>query len=225
MFDPADNSTRSTRDDMIEYHIRARGIKDARVLRALRQIPRERFVTPQAQANAYDDQPLPIGFGQTISQPFIVAYMTEKLAVEPSHRVLEIGTGSGFQTALLALLAARVYTVERVAELSRQARHVLHELALENVSFRVGDGTAGWPEEAPYNRILVTAGAPAVPLALRDQLADQGRLIIPVGGTTEQRLILGERRGEHFVETPLLPCRFVQLLGSQGWPEGETPTS
>lgn len=219
MFDDAGNARSPQRDDMIDYQIRARGVGDERVLQVLRSLPREYFLPPAAQSQAYDDQPQPIGFGQTISQPFIVAYMTEKLAPLPGSRALEIGTGSGYQTALLARLTAKVFTIERVPELAQQAQGAVEALGIENVVFRVGDGSVGWPEGAPFDRIMVTAAAPVLPPALRDQLADGGRLVAPIGGAAEQRLLLLERRGSLFVETVLLPCRFVRLIGRQGWPE------
>lgn len=202
---------------MVERQLRARGIRDQRVLAAMARVPREHFVPPARRADAYDDRPLTIGHGQTISQPYMVALMSEALLLTGAERVLEIGTGSGYQTAILAELAARVFTVERVAELSETAKARLDELAYTTVCYRVGDGTLGWPEKAPFDRILVTAGAPEVPPALAAQLVDGGLLVIPVGNEYSQDLLRVQRRGERLRRERLCACVFVKLIGEQGW--------
>lgn len=205
---------------MVEHQLRERGIRDPRVLDAMERIPRERFVPPELERVAYRDRALSIGLGQTISQPYMVAGMTEALHLTGSERVLEIGTGSGYQTAILAALARHVYTVERVAELSERARGILAALGLENISFRIGDGSLGWPEEAPFDAILVTAGAPEPPPSLLAQLEKHGgRLVIPVGGQGLQELLRIEPNGAGFTRTRLMGCRFVPLIGKEGWPE------
>ena len=209
------------RERMIRELIAARGIKDERVLAAVRKVPRHLFVKDHLRAQAYGDHALPIGSSQTISQPYIVARMTELLEVGPEHSVLEIGTGSGYQTAILALLARRVYSLERVAELAREAIPRMRQLGLENVKIQVFDGTVGWSEWAPYDRILVTAGAPKVPDPLLEQLAPGGVLVIPEGQLNAQRLVVyrksargGIRRSEGE------EVAFVPLLGRHGWKEG-----
>lgn len=203
---------------MVNRQLRARGIADPRVLEAMRDVPRERFVPIEYLDNACDDSPLPIGSGQTISQPYIVAYMTEQLDVRPEHRVLEVGTGSGYQTAVLAQLCAHVYTIERIAELHDSARRVLSELGLlARVTMRCGDGSLGWPEEAPFDRVIVTAAAPQVPPALVEQLVEGGVLVAPIGVDHSQTVVRVERRRGRTVETPLLGCRFVRLIGAGGW--------
>jgi protein-L-isoaspartate(D-aspartate) O-methyltransferase len=191
------------------------GIRDGRVLRAFEQVPRQLFVPPALADEAESDRPLPIGHGQTISQPFIVAFMTEALRLTGDERVLEVGTGSGYQTAILARLAREVYSVEIVPELSERAGEVLHSLGVENVELRVGDGRAGWPEEAPFDAIVVTAAPAAVPEALVGQLAPGGRLVIPVGADPElQDLVLVVRGGNGVTTTTrLLAVRFVPLTG------------
>lgn len=202
---------------MIEDQIRHRGVTDARVLDAMGSIPRELFVPPESRCMAYEDRAVPIGLGQTISQPFIVAYMTEQLRVTPMCRVLEVGTGTGYQTAVLSRLAQRVFSIERIAPLQLTAEAVLRELGIENVRFRVGDGTLGWPEHAPFDRILVTAGGPRIPPSLLEQLDDGGIMIAPLGSWQEQHIMRIEREGDRFTETQLLGCRFVRLLGEEGW--------
>lgn len=203
---------------MIDEQIRRRGVRDPALLEALTCVPREWFLPPNLRRFAYDDNPVPIGGGQTISQPFMVAYMTDKLAVSSSHRVLEVGTGSGYQTAILARLASHVFSIERDPELHAQAKTRLAELGLSNVSFFVGDGSVGLPDHAAFDRILVTAAAPRVPPALVNQLTMGGILIVPVGGQTEQSLIRVERTERRVIETRLLGCRFVKLVGEAGWP-------
>jgi protein-L-isoaspartate(D-aspartate) O-methyltransferase len=207
---------------MVDDQIRARGILDPRVTEAMEQIPRERFLPASQAHEAFSDRALPIDCGQTISQPFMVASMTENLDVHPVHRVLEIGTGSGYQTAILARLAGHVYTIERLAPLQANARRLLDSLGFANVSYRVGDGSLGWPEFAPFDRIIVTAGAPETPRALADQLVDGGRLVIPLGGKAEQTLTIVDRRAGRTIEMPRYACRFVQLIGEQAWSEPET---
>jgi protein-L-isoaspartate(D-aspartate) O-methyltransferase len=188
------------------------------VLEAMAQVPRHRFVPESARSSAYEDRALPLELGQTISQPYMVAYMSEALRVRPTDRVLEVGTGSGYQTAVLARLAADVLTIERIGDLQAAAREILDELGVRNVRYRVGDGSLGWPEHAPYDRILVTAGAPAVPAALEEQLsADGGLMVIPVGEPDLQELFAVTRKDGEVRAEPLLGCRFVPLVGDEGW--------
>ncbi len=195
-----------------------RGIRDARVLQALRQVPRHRFVREHLWGQAYGDFALPLAAGQTISQPWIVARMSELLAVEPEHRVLEIGTGSGYQTAVLARLARWVFSLERVGALARQAIERMRELGVGNVKIQAFDGTVGWSEVAPFDRILVTAGAPAAPQPLLDQLAPGGRLLLPEGTRQEQRLALYDKdRFGAVVRQEADEVAFVPLLGRFGW--------
>ena len=197
--------------------LRALGIRDERVLSAMARVPRHLFVPPKLLPYAYDDRPLPIGAGQTISQPYIVALSTQALELSPTDRVLEIGTGSGYQTAILAELAGGVYTIERIPELSQLARERLLSLGNENVRFRVGDGTKGWPEAAPFDAILVTAAAPTAPKSLLDQLAEDGRMVIPIGGRQHQDLYLFRKRARGLERVYLCPCTFVPLIGEEGW--------
>jgi protein-L-isoaspartate(D-aspartate) O-methyltransferase len=204
------DDARQRRFNMVEQQIRQRGVTDTRVLDAMRRVPRERFIPDDAAARAYDDTPLAIGFGQTISQPYIVAYMTEALAVQPSHRVLEIGTGSGYQAAVLGLLARDVYTVEIVPQLARTASTVLKELGHTNVHVREGDGYAGWVEHAPFDRIMVTAAPDEIPQPLIDQLASGGRLVIPVGSQGEtQWMTIVEKTATGVAERRTIPVQFV----------------
>jgi len=214
---PAPDDFDERRRRMVADQIRARGVRDERVLAAMARIPRERFIPGDAQVSAYDDHPLSIGCGQTISQPYIVALMTEALELSGRERVLEIGTGSGYQTAILAELAAEVYTVERVKTLADAARDRLAEMGYTNVHYRADDGTLGWPSVPPFDGILVTAGAPEVPTALTEQLADGGRLVIPVGGEYSQDLLRVRRRGDRLRRESLCRCVFVKLIGDQGW--------
>ena|SRR5687768_14884546 len=198
------------RRQMVQEDIAGRGVKDTRVLNAMGKVPRERFVPQDLGARAYDDRPLPIGQGQTISQPFIVAHMTEALGVEPHHTVLEIGSGSGYQAAILGELARTVYTIEIVPELARLAASTLKSLGYRNVHVREGDGYAGWPQHAPFDRIMVTAAPAEIPRPLIDQLAVGGRLIIPVGeqGRT-QWLTVVERTAKGVTERRTIPVQFV----------------
>ena len=202
---------------MIQEQIRRRGVYDDRVLDAMMAIPRERFLPAEVREAAYDDRALPIGHGQTISQPFIVAYMTHQLALTPDCSVLEIGTGTGYQTAILAALSKHVYSIERIAELHQQATANLSGIGITNVTLTVGDGTIGLPAHPPFDRVLVTAGAPKVPRSLTDQLVDGGVLVIPVGDRREQTIVRVVRDGDRTVETPMLACRFVSLIGDEGW--------
>ncbi len=203
---------------MVAQQIAARGIRDAPILAAMERLPRDRFVPSAQRDEAYADQALPIGSGQTISQPYMVAYMTEFLNLEPGHKVLEVGTGSGYQTALLVLLGGRVHTIERLPEFAEAAERRLSELDLAGATFHVGDGSLGLPCEAPFDRILVTAASPDVPQPLIEQLALGGRLVAPVGGPDSQVVVRVDRLPGRTIETPGLACRFVRLLGERGWP-------
>lgn len=204
---------------MVEEQIRARGLRNERILEVMREIPRESFLPPGHTEHAYADAAISIDMGQTISQPYMVAAMTIDLKLEPHHRVLEIGTGSGYQTAILARLAQHVYTMERLGPLQTAAQERLRLLGLGNVSYRVGDGSLGWPQEAPFDRVLVTAGSPDVPQSLVHQLVEGGRLVIPVGPSREQILTTVERIGGRTREIPGIACRFVKLIGQAAWPE------
>ena len=207
----------SQREQMVQNQLAARGIADPRVLEAFRVVPREDFVPESSRGRAYEDHPLPIGHGQTISQPYMVALMAQELRLEGTEKVLEVGTGSGYQTALLAEMASEVYSIERVPELAEVARERLVSMAYQNIHFRVGDGTLGWPEAAPFDRITVGAGAPRVPTALAEQLTENGRLAIPVGDGFHQQLVLVEKRRGETTQTEGCPCVFVKLIGEDGW--------
>ncbi|MQC27039.1 MAG: protein-L-isoaspartate(D-aspartate) O-methyltransferase [Chloroflexi bacterium] len=205
------------RERMVVEQLERRGIDDQRVLSALRSLPRHAFVLDEDRAFAYEDRPLSIGAGQTISQPYVVALMTQLLALEGNETVLEIGTGSGYQTALLASLANEVHSVERVETLANTAKERFDALEIPNVHVHVGDGSRGWPEEAPYEAILVTAGAPRAPKPLFAQLAEGGRLVIPVGRKGGQILQRWRREGKTFKREDLSPVAFVPLIGRHGW--------
>jgi protein-L-isoaspartate(D-aspartate) O-methyltransferase len=205
---------------MVEEQIIARGVRDARVIDAMLRVPRHLFVPEALAAQAYSDFPLPIGERQTISQPYMVAVMSEALQLQGGEKVLEIGTGSGYQSAVLALLARQVFSLERIPALARQARRTLDQNGFARVNVRVTDGTSGWEEEAPFDGILVTAGAPAVPQPYRSQLAIGGRLVIPVGDRISQLLVRLTRLNERdYREERLFGCRFVPLVGDHGWRE------
>ena len=207
------------RELMIKEHLARRGIHDPAVLRAMREVPREAFVGAGMQALAYEDGPLPIEEGQTISQPYIVAYMTEALELSNSDRVLEIGTGSGYAAAILSRIVETVYSVERLEGLARSARQRLEMLGYTNIVVHVGDGTLGWVDHSPYDAIVVTAGAPQVPKPLLEQLAIGGRLVVPVGASYELQILVRVRRlSEHDYRTEeLCGVRFVPLIGAAGW--------
>ena len=205
------------RREMVERQLRRRGIRDERVLSAMLSVPRHEFIAAELAGEAYSDRPLPIGHGQTISQPFMVAAMAEALGLSGSERVLEIGAGSGYQAAVLSLLAHEVHTVEMHEDLAVDTAERLRRLGYANVHVHVGDGTLGWPEAAPFQAIIVTAAAPDVPPPLISQLAEGGRLIVPVGGADEQRLLRVEKHGDAFTTRPLYHCRFVPLIGQFGW--------
>ncbi|MGA2582671.1 MAG: protein-L-isoaspartate(D-aspartate) O-methyltransferase [Tepidisphaeraceae bacterium] len=207
-------------ETMIRQQIIERGIRDERVLSAMRSVPRDRFFLPEVKSSAFADKAAPIGHGQTISQPYMVALMTSRLDVQPNHRVLEIGTGSGYHTAILARMAREVYTIERVKPLLDEAFEKLMALDIRNVHYRFGDGTKGWPESAPFDRILIGAGAPLVPeQLLRTQLADGGIAILPVGPEDEQVLVEVRRTGDYISRSDICSCRFVKLIGQEGWAE------
>jgi len=207
----------AARAEMVELQIRRRGVFDPLVLRAMQQVPRHEFVPAALQARAYDDAPLPIGAGQTISQPYIVAAMSAALHLQPSDRVLDVGTGCGYQASVLSRIVASVYSIEVRQDLALAATQRLASLGFSNVHVHCGDGTLGVPEFAPFDAILVAAAAPAIPQPLIDQLAEAGRLILPVGPPEHQQLILVVRHADRFDTTTLEPCQFVPLIGRHGW--------
>ena len=203
---------------MVHEQLELRGISDPRLLEAFRRVPRHLFVPPEQQAQAYEDHPIPIGAGQTISQPYMVALMVQLLKLQGHERILEVGTGSGYQLAILAELALEVYSVERLPELAAGALRRLEPLGFLNVHISPGNGSLGWPEHAPYDGIVVAAGSPGIPQPLVDQLADGGRLVIPVGSPQAQTLTLAEKRSGQVRLTALTSCVFVPLVGEHGWP-------
>ena len=205
------------RKRMIEEQLLPRGIKDARVLEVFSRVERHRFVPDDFQGSSYADYPVPIGEGQTISQPFIVALMTQCLEIKPQDRILEIGTGSGYQTAILAGLAKEVYSVERIASLAKKAEALLGDLGSQNIKIKVDDGTLGWKEKAPFNKIIITAATPRIPLPLTEQLAENGKLILPLGETCSQVLTLVEKKGNRIESRDICGCVFVPLVGKYGY--------
>ncbi|OIP61254.1 MAG: protein-L-isoaspartate O-methyltransferase [Nitrospirae bacterium CG_4_9_14_3_um_filter_53_35] len=207
---------------MVETQLIPRGIKDPRVLDAMQEIPRENFVPETSRSMAYEDRPIPIGEDQTISQPYMAALMTQALRLRGREKVLEIGAGSGYQTAILSKLAEHVYSIERIPTLAIKARETLKRLGYAHVTIMVGDGTKGDPEHAPFDAIIVTAGSPGIPPSLKEELADGGRLVIPVGGRGYQELHRITRHGDDFVTENLGGCIFVPLIGVEGW-DKETP--
>lgn len=209
------------RERMVTDQLQRRGIRDEHVLSAMRAVPRHRFVPEEHRHLAYADGPLPIGQGQTISQPYIVALMTQLLQLAGDEEVLEIGTGSGYQAAVLSHLAQTVHTVEQHGELANRARWVMEALGIENVRVHVGDGSSGWPESAPYQGIISTAAAPQVPKPFLAQLADGGRLVLPVGGRDGQLLQVWHREGDQFDRETIAPVAFVPLRGEHGWGEDD----
>lgn len=217
---PVDNELRGARERLVET-LREKGIRDLAVLRAVEMTPRHAFVPTGLRHRAYEDTALPIGNGQTISQPWVHARYLELLQLTGKERVLEIGTGSGYQTVLLAHLAAQVFSIERIPALLQQARDAIQRTGVRNVSLLLGDGTIGWREYAPYDAILVGAGAPGLPQPLVDQLGEGGRLIVPVGDREEQKLIVVERKNGKIETHEVAPVRFVPLVGSHGWSPGQ----
>ena len=203
------------RQRMVERHLKLRGIKDERVLAAMAKVPREEFIPVDARADAYEDGPLPIGYDQTISQPYVVAFMTEQLRPKQTDRVLEIGSGSGYQAAILGALVAEVYTIEIVEPLAKSAEATLQRLGYKNVHIKAGDGYKGWPEEAPFDAIIVTCAPEKVPQPLVDQLKDGGRMVIPVGERFAQQLYVLEKKNGQLKESVTLPVRFVPMLRSK----------
>jgi protein-L-isoaspartate(D-aspartate) O-methyltransferase len=207
---------------MVEHQIRARGVNDPGVLEAMEEVPRHLFIPPPYDRNAYDDNPLPIGRGQTISQPYIVAVMTELLHLKSSDNVLEIGTGSGYQAAVLSRIVRRVTSIERIPEVADLACHNLGELEFDNIEIIVGDGTLGYPKNAPYDGIIITAATPDIPRPLTEQLADGGRMVAPAGSRDMQELVVLERHGDTLTTQNYGGVRFVPLIGKYGWNGGGT---
>jgi protein-L-isoaspartate(D-aspartate) O-methyltransferase len=212
------------RERMVHTQLELRDIRNSRVLTAMRKIPRHEFVPEESRKHAYADAPLPIGDCQTISQPYIVALMTQLLELEPTDTVLEIGTGSGYQAAILAELTKKVYSLERLSALAERARGVLDRLGYANVEVLERDGSLGLPDHAPYDAIVVTAAAPKAPQALKDQLAESGRLVVPVGGREGQMLERWTREGQRVAVEEMVPVAFVPLVGDQGWDEPPPPS-
>ena len=210
---------RLARERMVKNQLISRGIKDDGVLRAIQKVHRHIFIDEALIGEAYNDHPLPIGHGQTISQPYIVALMTEALDLTGKEKTLEIGTGSGYQTAILAELSERVFTIERIRPLMEKARSLLNELGYTNILFKYFDGTLGWQEYAPFDAVIITAGAPQIPEPLLNQLAEGGRMIIPIGNKYSQELIKVTKVKDGFEKKSLGGCRFVDLIGTHGWKE------
>lgn len=213
------NRYEASRRAMVEHHLRRRGIHDAGVLETMGRLQREAFVPAKYAAQSYDDNPLPIGSGQTISQPYIVALMTQCLKLTGDEKVLEIGTGSGYQTATLASLAKKVYTIERFNELSESAQAVLCKLGFTNIEYAIGDGSCGWPEQKQFDRIIVTAALPRIPESLENQLKEGGLLVAPIGGQWAQELITAEKKEGELIQQNICGCRFVKLVGKHGFSE------
>ncbi len=207
------------RQRMVEDQLKRRGITDQRVLETMAQIPREAFMAPKYQHRAYEDSPAPIGMGQTISQPYIVALMTEKLKPGPNCEVLELGTGCGYQTAVLAKLTRRVYTIERHNQLAETAQANLANLGIDNVEFCIGDGTKGWPGNIQFDRIIITAAAPKLPKPINEQLSEDGIIIAPIGLRTSQNLIQFQKQEGKLIQKHICGCRFVSLIGDEGFGE------
>ena len=207
------------REEMVQQQIAARGITDAKVLAAFRSVPRHLFVSEALKDQAYGDYPLPIGEQQTISQPYIVAEMTQALELKQDNRVLEIGTGSGYQAAILAEIVYRVYTIERIRRLYVQTRNLLDKLQYHSIVMRCSDGTSGWHDEGPFDAIIITAGAPEIPEKMLDQLVDGGRMVVPVGNQHSQELIKLTKDKSGIHKSNLGGCRFVKLIGAHGWKE------
>ena len=207
------------RQQMLEWDLMGRDIRDPDVLRVMYETRREEFVPEAYKSQAYADNPLPIGMGQTISQPYIVALMTQELRLNPECEVLEVGTGSGYQTAILGKLAKKVYTIERVGELAASAQAVLSKLPISNVEFFIGDGSCGWPQARIFDRIIITAAVPKMPEPLIEQLTEGGLMVGPVGGGGFQRLVVCEKRPGGLTERAVCDCRFVKLLGNHGFQE------
>ncbi len=214
---PMKRSYKLQRENMVDRQLKNRGITDESVLDAFNRIERHRFIEESLWDRAYNDSPLPIGLNQTISQPYIVALMTQALELTGEEKILEVGTGSGYQAAILALLSSQVFTIERHGELAKTARRVFESLGIHNIALRVGDGTIGWKEYSPYDGIIVTAASPETPKSLLNQLCEGGKLVIPVGGESLQKLYLYTRRGDDFDRKTLCNCAFVPLIGSEGW--------
>ena len=204
---------------MVEEQLVERGVKNLSVLEAMSRVPRHLFAQDSLQHRAYGDTPLPIGENQTISQPYIVGAMTQALALKGEERALEIGTGSGYQTAIIAELCRQVFTIERLNNLSRKAQNILESLNYMNIVFKMFDGTYGWPDQAPFDAILITASAPEIPDSLVKQLGDGGRLVAPIGGADKQKLVVLTKKGDRVSRRDLVNCKFVPLIGKYGWPQ------
>lgn len=208
-----------SRQEMVVNDLRGRDIRDKRVLDVMGNLPRERFIPPKYSGQAYNDNPLPIGMGQTISQPYIVALMTQCLQLCGDEEVLEIGTGSGYQSAILASLAAKVYTIERFGELSERAQAALGDLGFKNIEFAVGDGSCGWGKDKQFDRIIVTAAVPQIPETLSNQLKENGLIVAPIGGMWTQDLVIAKKHADRLSVTSICGCRFVKLIGQHGFSE------